>query len=287
MEPPSEAERTCVLPERGSRTLFTTYDCFHDSPAHAALDPDEEDFEDLVSSSTSADDITQESLILATPHASEPPEHEEALETHDDEDRQWEECMERRRMMFAMRSKSDEFERQPEFEGYRSISAKLVDMLRSIEARRLPSPEEEDEEEHDCHQIRSQIIQEEDEENEGHDDDLHNVRLDEEEDDDEAEIRSFSSFTFTNLQSLKISPPVHGNDDERLETDTESTDIDPEAATPSLISSAESEGDISLLSPRPSLMATPPYVAITGIPGYQREKTEERAMMEISPAVAC
>jgi hypothetical protein len=44
-----------------------------------------------------------------------------------DEDREWEECMERRRMMFAMRCKETKDEQpecgQPAFEGYRSLGA--------------------------------------------------------------------------------------------------------------------------------------------------------------------
>ena len=54
-------------------------------------------------------------------------------EGHEEEDREWEECMERRRLMFTMRniSLSDD-DRQPAFEGYKSLSATLVDLLCSV-----------------------------------------------------------------------------------------------------------------------------------------------------------
>lgn len=54
-----------------------------------------------------------------------------------DEDREWEECMERRRMMFAMRCKEAKDEQpecgQPAFEGYRSLGATLAQLLDSID----------------------------------------------------------------------------------------------------------------------------------------------------------
>ena len=50
-------------------------------------------------------------------------------EENDEEDREWEECMKRRRMMFA--NMCSDRDPQPEFDGYRSISATLVDLLRS------------------------------------------------------------------------------------------------------------------------------------------------------------
>jgi hypothetical protein len=61
-------------------------------------------------------------------------------DSSEDDQREWEECMDRRRMMFAMRSCGDgEVARGnggegrcPEFEGYRSISASLAEMLRSV-----------------------------------------------------------------------------------------------------------------------------------------------------------
>lgn len=146
--------------------------------------------------------------------------------------------------MFAMRSRTEEGERQPEFEGYRSISAKLVEMLRSIEARRLPSPAEtdEEEEEEDSHDVSSILSPAE-----------------EEEEEDEPEFRAFS-FTFTNLQSLHIKSPkgpaltLVPIDDSVADTETTDLEMDMEATTPSLISCSESsESDHQLVSPRPSL----------------------------------
>lgn len=55
-----------------------------------------------------------------------------------DEDKEWEECMERRRMMFA--NMCSERDRHPEFDGYRSVSAALVDLLRGAGCGEAQSP---------------------------------------------------------------------------------------------------------------------------------------------------
>jgi hypothetical protein len=49
-----------------------------------------------------------------------------------DEDRQWEECMERRRMMFARMCGQEESDRHPQFDGYRSLSSTLANLLKSV-----------------------------------------------------------------------------------------------------------------------------------------------------------
>jgi len=80
--------------------------------------------------------------------ASQTIEEEEITE---DDEREWEECMDRRRMMFAMRQ-SGVFEPGssgigcPEFEGYRSISKSLVDMLRSVGCGDVTPPIQEEDE---------------------------------------------------------------------------------------------------------------------------------------------
>lgn len=272
-----------MLPERGSRTFTTSYDCFNDS-AHCSddfVEPDEMDFvrcmqggDDQEVLSSPGDEVSHESFVLATPVASDLsyPNGEE----DDEEDRQWEECMERRRMMFAMRSKCDVEDRQPEFEGYRSISAKLVEMLQSIEARRLPSPDEEDEEddeddeEEDQHDVSLQLVQEEDDEQgDG-------------EEDEEPAFRSFASFTFTNLQSLHINPPSNAGLDniEEASTDVETeTDGENEAATPSLVSSSESEQDQQLVSPRAGVSPITPF-------SHDKERGRERDVVVLG-AVGC
>lgn len=64
------------------------------------------------------------------------------LEDDDEEDSEWDECM-RRRMMFLQYARQ-ETDRQPQFDGYRSISSTIVDVLRSVgcdQAQRLPLDE--------------------------------------------------------------------------------------------------------------------------------------------------
>lgn len=51
-------------------------------------------------------------------------------EGEDEEDTEWDECM-RRRMMFLQYARPDT-DRQPQFDGYRSISSTIVDVLRSV-----------------------------------------------------------------------------------------------------------------------------------------------------------
>jgi len=241
LPPPSAAERTCVLPERGSRTFSTDYDCFDDCPTPSFGSSISDDASPDEIPSSPAEEIANEALFSPSPTRCEGEDEYPAGEEDDERDREWEICVERRRMMFALQTKSDEHERQPEFEGYRSISSKLVDMLRSIEARREPSPEEEDKDETDEERP---------------------VEAESEDEEENPNYRSFSSFTFTNLQSLNIrSTPL----DNVLEEGTEEgSDIDLEATTPSLISSLESEADVTLTSPQTSVAAYPSSIA--GLP---------------------
>ncbi|WWD16384.1 hypothetical protein CI109_100810 [Kwoniella shandongensis] len=141
LEPPSTAERACVLPERGSRCLSVARECF-------LGDSDEDDGEehaDVISSS-------QPSLFadggysfdgsntdgLHTPPSTETnSEDGEEDGDEDHQDKEWEECMERRRMMFARMCpiggmSGEDGDRHPEFEGYRSISATLIQLLKSV-----------------------------------------------------------------------------------------------------------------------------------------------------------
>ncbi|WWC60437.1 uncharacterized protein I303_103009 [Kwoniella dejecticola CBS 10117] len=146
LEPPSTAERECVLPERGSRCLSISRDCFLSDPNSYADEPESLDDEQ---------DTTVDSYFLNTPPPTEScSEDGEADENEEEEKRQWEECMERRRQMFARMcpqsrsngSPADE-DRHPEFEGYKSISATLANLLRSISDNCEAEIEEVDEEE--------------------------------------------------------------------------------------------------------------------------------------------
>ncbi|WWC68509.1 uncharacterized protein I206_102438 [Kwoniella pini CBS 10737] len=150
LEPPSTAERECVLPERGSRCLSMSRDCFISESESYADELEELDNEQ---------DTTVDSYFLNTPPPTEScSENGEENEDEAEEKRQWEICMERRRQMFARmcpQSRSNgspDEDRHPEFEGYKSISATLANLLRSIsdnceELTEEPEAEEEEEEE--------------------------------------------------------------------------------------------------------------------------------------------
>jgi len=123
LEPPSEAERTCVLPERNSRSLRTSLECFT-SEYDLSMCPS----------------LTAESSMSSDPaEIDTPPCENEEIEC-DPESAQWEECMDRRRMMFA--NMCNERDRHPEFDGYRSISAKLVELLSATECAEIEEGKE-------------------------------------------------------------------------------------------------------------------------------------------------
>jgi hypothetical protein len=94
------------------------------SPALAALD----------AALTSIVEVPYEALD-SDDEESEYPEDVDEDEDEDDEeeedDGQWEECMERRRMMFA-RMCGQDADRHPQFDGYRSLSSTLANILKSV-----------------------------------------------------------------------------------------------------------------------------------------------------------
>ncbi|WRT65812.1 uncharacterized protein IL334_002761 [Kwoniella shivajii] len=216
LEPPTIAERACVLPERGSRCLSISRDCFSStSDSHSSsLYIDGEGEEDSDDQDTSAD-----SYYLHTPPPSETNSDDDGgdhQENEKEEKRQWEECMERRRLMFArMCPQQANDERHPEFEGYRSISATLANLLKSVNS---------------CEEVT-----EEDEED---------CSVAEEDDDEENEIVRDCGFGFSSSTS-KFDPLKIG---ERQEEEEEEEEREPD--TPSLVSSAEeSELDCIISSP--------------------------------------
>ena len=143
LEPPAEHERLCVLPERNSRAISSPMGCFGIDPSS----PVDERFSQFppipppIYSPTNfldlpfafADDESEDESTESTRIAT-PPLLEEVPATTDDvemnEDHAWEECMQRRRMMFA--SMCGPKGCQPEFEGYRSVSSTLADILRNM-----------------------------------------------------------------------------------------------------------------------------------------------------------
>lgn len=61
------------------------------------------------------------------------------------EDEEWSECLERRRQMFARMCPTGLDDTHPQFEGYRSLSATLRDLLASVEdVAQTPEEEEQD-----------------------------------------------------------------------------------------------------------------------------------------------
>ncbi|WVN87191.1 uncharacterized protein L203_102368 [Cryptococcus depauperatus CBS 7841] len=122
LDPPTSAERDCVLPERDSRCFATARECF-------LMDwSDEED------SPTSTSDASDSSVLHTPPCTEASSEDGTFTERREEEegDGVWNECMQRRRMMFAHMCSAQEGERQPEFEGYRSVGATLAELLKSI-----------------------------------------------------------------------------------------------------------------------------------------------------------
>ncbi|CAK9785510.1 hypothetical protein CC85DRAFT_329230 [Cutaneotrichosporon oleaginosum] len=193
LAPPSEQERACVLPARGSRCLS-----FSDL-AHEEVDDE--------------DDSTDEEEVLRRlpPSPFATPEDSDSEREDDDE---WDECFERRRMMFARMCPLDS-DAHPQFEGYRSLSATLVSLLQSVQA--------ESDDEDASATPRASF-------HEGEDDDTAS------EGDDERDDFVSRDLPFPLFSRLRES----------------STDSD-EVGTPSLISSADSDTECSgLMSPRGS-----------------------------------
>ncbi|KAK8861693.1 hypothetical protein IAR55_002516 [Kwoniella newhampshirensis] len=170
LEPPSTAERACVLPERGARCLAVARECFLGDSDEELEDEDEDSGSHPASFST--DGHSFDSYALHTPPSTETnsddgDEDEDHTGRHQGEDKEWEECMERRRMMFARMCpregvSGEDGDRHPEFEGYRSISATLIELLKSVGC--------DDAEEGGSDQFQHPII-EEDEQEESHGDD--------------------------------------------------------------------------------------------------------------------
>ncbi|OXG10503.1 hypothetical protein C366_06747 [Cryptococcus neoformans Tu401-1] len=146
LEPPTSAERDCVLPERGSRCFSGPRDCF--------LGDFSDEEEDLPPSASDFSD----SFIIHTPPPTETnsDDGEPSVRQGCDVDGEggvqggddgWDECMQRRRMMFARLCTRENGDRHPEFEGYRSLSAKLAELLKSVECDDEDGSTQEDEEE--------------------------------------------------------------------------------------------------------------------------------------------
>lgn len=63
---------------------------------------------------------------------------EEEEEEEEETEEEWDECM-KRRMMFLQFCRQDADDRQPQFDGYRSISSTIVDVLRSVGCDQEPA----------------------------------------------------------------------------------------------------------------------------------------------------
>ncbi|WVR03705.1 hypothetical protein IAU60_000700 [Kwoniella sp. DSM 27419] len=227
LEPPTQAERACVLPERGSRCLSAARDCFL-SDSLDDLAGNAEGVEYLSISEQASTD----SYFLRTPPPTEDCSENgsDDGETGQGEDAEWEECMERRRMMFARMcpilgaggNGNELNDRHPEFEGYRSISATLAQLLKSVGCQ-------EDEEIPDvCTPDLAPVHEEE-----------------EMEEDEEDFVRKDCGFGFTSLKFGEFdSVPTQAAQEEEVESS-----FGTGADTPSLISSSGSEPECIIASP--------------------------------------
>lgn len=165
------------------------------------------------------DDGSSEEEVLrrlpASPFAT--PEDSDSECDSRDNDEHWDECIERRRMMFARMCPLDS-DAHPQFEGYRSLSATLANLLQSVAS--------DSDEEDNSATPRASFHEREDDEDDA---------ASEASDDDE-ELSPSRELPFPLFTRLRESS-----------TDSE------EVGTPSLISSADSDTECSgLMSPRGS-----------------------------------
>ncbi|EIW66453.1 hypothetical protein M231_07739 [Tremella mesenterica] len=146
LDPPSDAERNCVFPERDARCIRLDIPSSPTSPSSPVFPS--------FSHSRSTPQTPHPGMIMAqlpitfeddaiestpdTPIARQmnPQQYtsSESPDECDDGDSDWEECMARRRMMFA--SMCGAKLPQPEFDGYRSMSTALSEMLHSMDVQK-------------------------------------------------------------------------------------------------------------------------------------------------------
>lgn len=194
LAPPSEQERSCAMPSRGSRCLSFI----------------ELQQEDEVEGDETTDD---EQVLHALPRS--PFATPEDSESECEESDEWDECFERRRMMFARMCPLDS-DAHPQFEGYRSLSATLANLLQSVQDSESSSDEEDP-----SSTPRSSFHEREDD-------------TASEQGDVEFEARDLPFPLFSRMRE---------------------SSTDSEVGTPSLISSADSDTECSgLMSPRASAM---------------------------------
>lgn len=176
------------------------------------------------------DDDESDSEPVALPRS--PFATPEDSDIEEDEDEEWTECCERRRMMFARMCPLSGDDAQPQFEGYRSLSATLRDLLASVEDS--PSTPERDTDASS---------------------------------DEEGEEPSSSSSSF----------PISSSVFSRLREDS----VDTEVGTPSLVSSADSDGECSrLASPRGSAVDFLPMNLTKGGSPVRGYSDRERDFLE-------
>ena len=216
------------------------------------------------------EDLSQDSLVSSTPPDCDGEQNDSSDEEEDNlrvEEKEWEECMERRRLMFAMQNRNpheggrgggidrdcacgdDENDRQPEFEGYRSISATLVDLLRSIESRQdEPPPPPLDMDDSHADQTRS---------------------------------------VFSNLRELSTATNQDDDGDDSTDEEDEDEGDNANVPTPSLASSAGSEVESSvvsvIVSPCPSV--APALLAALSVTGQEGKEQDDGAVQVINAQV--
>lgn len=169
---------------------------------------DESEHEEEMAEASDSDDDTRPSSPFASPEDSD-------LSGVEDDGDEWSACFARRRMMFARMSSLDRESAQPQFEGYRSLSATLVELLKSVGC---------DEDDDTATTLSSTPGSSADE---GGMSKLSSVSSNE----------SMATVVFSRLREERERP----DDDER--------ETEPEIDTPSLVSSADSEAECSIASP--------------------------------------
>lgn len=150
-----------------------------------------------------SDDDTRPSSPFASPEDSD-------LSGIEDDGDEWSACFARRRMMFARMSSLDRESAQPQFEGYRSLSATLVELLKSVGC----------DEDDDSTVLSSTPCSSA----------------------DEGGMSKLSSVSSNESIATVVFSRLRPDEDDERETE-------PEIDTPSLISSADSEAECSIASP--------------------------------------
>lgn len=109
------------------------------SPALAALDEALTAIHELPGEDLDSDDelFTHQEDVDFEADDDDYEQEEDEEEEEEEAEEEWDECM-KRRMMFLQFCRQEADDRQPQFDGYRSISSTIVDVLRSVGCDQAP-----------------------------------------------------------------------------------------------------------------------------------------------------